>query len=348
MSQLVELQAATPRLAEAGIKLYAVSYDELGALEDFAEHHGITYDLLSDAGSHVIREFEILNHHVTDDQVPFHGIPFPGTYLVDTDGVVVAKSFHAAVPQRIGADAMIDAALGEILLRPDEPSAALTGDAGIEFSISYHGGGGVIRSGALRPLVIRVDLPDGLHIYDEPVPEGMVATTFTLVGPLGMRHLPVECPPTEPLRLPGVGELHVWSGRVDFVMPVWATDEIVSLVRDDAPDDVTLEVEVRYQACDDQACRLPRTERLSVAVPVRPHIGPALDSMPGNEATGMDTRRWLGAMVTRGLEAADDQAAAFAYLERTASAVAEGPGGPRPSGETSSTDDRSGDDGASS
>ena len=254
------------------------------------------------------------------------------------DGIVIAKSFHAAVPQRIGADGLIDVALGEILLRPDEPSAALTGDSGIEFSVSYHGGGGVIRSGALRPLVIRVDLPDGLHIYDEPVPEGMVATTFTLAGPSGMRQLPVDAPPTYPLDLPGVGDLQVWSGRVDFAMPVWATDEIVSLVRDDAPDQVTIEVEVRYQACDDQACRLPRTERLAVDVPVRPHIGPALDSMPGNEATGMDTRKWLGAMVARGLEATHDEDAAMAYLERTAASVAEGPGGPGASVSSSSSE----------
>ncbi|MEM8924157.1 MAG: redoxin domain-containing protein [Actinomycetota bacterium] len=329
MSQLVELQDALPRLAEAGIALYAVSYDELGALEEFAEHHGITFDLLSDAGSTVIREFGILNHHVTDDQVPFHGIPFPGTYLVDAEGTVVAKSFEAAVPQRIGADGLIDAALGEILLRPDEPSTTLTGDSGIEFSMAYHGGGGVIRSGALRPLVIRIELPEGLHVYGDPVPDGMVATSFTLVGPEGMRQLPVEAPATHPLDLPGVGRLQVWSGRVDFVMPVWATDDLTSLVRRDAPDRVTIEVEARYQACDDQACRLPRTERLTVDVPVRPHIGPALDTMPGTDETPMDTRKWLGAMVARGLETASDPEAANAYLARTAAAIAEGPA-PRP------------------
>ncbi len=328
MSQLVELQEATERLAEAGIKLYAISYDELGALEDFAEHHGITYDLLADAGSRVIKEYGILNHHVSSDQVPFHGIPFPGTYLVDTDGTVIAKSFNEGLTQRIGADGLIDAALGEILLRPDEPSAALTGDSGIGFSIAYHGGSGVIRSGALRSLVLRVDLPEGLHIYDHPVPDGMVATTFTLVAPDGMRQGPVEAPPTDPLELPGVGQLQVWSGRVDFVMPVWATDELTSLVRDDAPDTVTLEVEVRYQACDDQACRLPRTERLTIDVPVRRHIGPALDSMPGAERTQMDTGKWIGAMVARGLDAADDPAAAQAYLAQTAASIAEGPGGP--------------------
>ncbi len=331
MTQLVELQAAMPRFAEAGIGLYAISYDELGALEDFAANHDITYDLLADEGSKVIRELGILNHHVTEDQIPYHGIPFPGTYLIDEDGFVAAKAFHRSLAQRESPEGLIDAALGEILLRSEEPTASKAGESGIGISVTYHGGGGVIRGGTMRKLVIRVDLPEGLHIYDEPVPSGMVATSFTLVGPDGLRSLPVEKPPTHPLELPGVGELQVWSGRVDFVMPVWATDEIASLVRSDNPDRVTIEVDVAYQACDDEACRLPRTERLTLDVPVGSYIGPALRSggMPGAATTSMDTTKWLAVMVNRGLEATDDRDAALAYLGRTIEDFAAGPLGDR-------------------
>lgn len=327
MTQLVELQAALPRFTEAGIKLYAISYDELGALEDFATHHGITYDLLADEGSTVIREFGILNHHVTEEQVPYHGIPFPGTYLVDEAGIVSAKSFHRSLAQRESAEGLIDAALGELLLRSEDPATSQTGGDGIEFSLTYHGGGGVLRGGAIRRLVLRVDLPDGLHIYDDPVPAGMVATTVTLVGPDGLRSLPVEKPPTHPLELPGIGQLNVWSGQVDLVVPVWATDDIASLVRADSPDQVTIEVDVAYQACDDEACRLPRSTRLAVDVPVAPYVGPALrgGGMPGAATTSMDTTKWLGAMVSRGMQATPDPDAAVAYLEQIGAALAAGP-----------------------
>ncbi|MEM7274860.1 MAG: redoxin domain-containing protein [Actinomycetota bacterium] len=329
MTQLVELQEAMPKFTDAGIKLYAISYDELGALADFAANHDITYDLLADEGSAVIRSFGILNHHVTPDQIPYHGIPFPGTYLVDEAGIVTAKSFNRANGHRESAEALIDDALGEILLRPEDPTVDVDDDTGIRFSMTYHGGGGVIRGGGLRRLVIRAELPDGLHLYDDPVPDGMVATSITLLGPDGIRHLPVERPPTEPLELPGIGTLQVWSGRVDFVLPIWATDELSSLLRDDAPDQVTIEVELAYQACDDRACRLPRTERLTLEVAVDKAIGPALrnDVMAGAEKTTMDTTRWLGAMVERGLEATPDREAALAYLQRTAQSLAEGPGG---------------------
>ncbi|MEM7342563.1 MAG: redoxin domain-containing protein [Actinomycetota bacterium] len=327
MTQLVELQNAVPAFAEAGIKLYAISYDEIGALEAFTEHHGITYDLLSDEGSAVIRTFGILNHHVTEEQVPYHGIPFPGTYLVDEHGVVAAKAFHASLAQRESAEGLIDSALGEILLRSEEPTVATADGDDITLSLTYHGGGGVMRGGSLRRLVVRIEMPEGLHVYDHPVPAGMVATTVTLLGPPGLRALPVEAPPTEPLELPGVGELQVWSNQVDFVMPVWATDEIASLVRSERPDSVTVEVEVAYQACDDEACRLPRTERLSVEVPVDRGVGPALarGGMPGTDVTTMDTPKWLGSMVRRGLESTDDPDAAVEYLTQISAAYDRGP-----------------------
>ena len=77
-------------------------------------------------------------------------------------------------------------------------------------------------------------------------------------------------------------------------MPIWATDDIASLVRSDNPDQVTIEVDVAYQACDDETCRLPRSTRLEVDVPVAPYVGPALGggAMPGATTTSMDASRW--------------------------------------------------------
>ena len=140
--------------------------------------------------------------------------------------------------------------------------------------------------------------------------------------------MPVEKPPTQALQLPGVGKLAVWSGQVDFVIPVWAADEIASLVRSDNPDHVTIELDVAYQACDDTACRLPRTERLTLDVPVERYIGPSVGrggSMPGAEMTSMDSGKWRRVMVKRGLAAAPDQEAALSYMQRAGEGWAAGP-----------------------
>ncbi len=83
MTQLGELRDAYARFTQAGIKLYAVSYDEPDALAAFAEANSIPFPLLSDADSSVIREYGILNQEIQPNEIPFYGVPYPGTYLVD-------------------------------------------------------------------------------------------------------------------------------------------------------------------------------------------------------------------------------------------------------------------------
>ncbi len=112
----------------------------------------------------------------------------------------------------------------------------------------------------MRQLVVRFELAPGLHLYDEPVPEGMVATRIELDAPEGLRSLDWIKPPTRPLSLPGSGQgLQVWEGRVDFVLPVWADDRIAGLVEDTGTRPVEIGIRVHYQACDDQACRIRST-----------------------------------------------------------------------------------------
>ena len=51
-----------PLREEAGIRVYGVSHDSPEQLRAFADEHDVTYELLSDADSAVIREFGILDH----------------------------------------------------------------------------------------------------------------------------------------------------------------------------------------------------------------------------------------------------------------------------------------------
>ncbi len=305
MTQLVELQEALPKFQAARIQLYAVSYDEPDALAEFAEHHGITFPLLSDVGSVVIRRFGILNDLISKDQVPGYGIPFPGAYVLDEDGVVVEKFFNRHWDARSSAESMIDGALGEILLSEAEPNAR-GGMPDITISATYHGGGGKMKLAAVRHLVVRFELAPGLHIYDAPVPDGMVATRIAISGPPGLHIEPVVKPPTSPLVLPGLGTaLQVWEGTVDFAVPLWADDQIVSFIREKSADHHSLDGAIDYQACDDTACRIPQRETLSVRIPIAGHVGPKLSGMPlemaGSIPTAMNTTKYMARMTARGL-----------------------------------------------
>jgi hypothetical protein len=68
-------------------------------LADFAARRGITFPLLSDAGSAVIKQYGILNTTVATTNSTY-GIPFPGTFVVDADGVVTSRFFEAAYQER--------------------------------------------------------------------------------------------------------------------------------------------------------------------------------------------------------------------------------------------------------
>jgi len=70
--------------------------------------------------------------------------------------------------------------------------------------------------------------------------------------------------------------LSIWSGTVDFVMPLYAVGELASEVRPLDQRTVTVDVTVRYQACDDQICMLPRTENFSLELELETMEVPAL------------------------------------------------------------------------
>ena len=127
MTQLVELQRRLPDFQAAGIKVFAVTYDPQDGLAEFAETYGITYDLLSDADSAVIRRFGILNTLIDPaepDAAAFYGIPYPGTYFADESGAVLKKYFNRHLASRDAPERLLDGAGAPVGLSGDAPQVA--------------------------------------------------------------------------------------------------------------------------------------------------------------------------------------------------------------------------------
>jgi peroxiredoxin len=87
------LQDSIEGFKRNGINVANISYDSREILRRFGETYHITYPLLSDEGSVVIRKFGIMNTNVPPDVKRFYGIPFPGQYLLTGDGTVKDKQF---------------------------------------------------------------------------------------------------------------------------------------------------------------------------------------------------------------------------------------------------------------
>jgi DsbC/DsbD-like thiol-disulfide interchange protein len=210
-----------------------------------------------------------------------YGIPYPGVYITNEEGTVVAKFFHDSYKQRESPELYIDAVLGQRNLDENVPQVS-GGDQDINLTIAAHGGNGTVRQGIVRHLVVRFELPEGLHIYGPPVPDGMIVIQVTIEGPRGFALMSPEFPATEKLTLPGIAELNVWHGTVDLVYPFFATGELASECRPLDVPSIDIKGSVRHQACTDRECLLPKTENFTLSLDLDVIDLPAIDLHMGH------------------------------------------------------------------
>ena len=89
------------------IQVVAISYDPVEVLAKFADKRKITFPLLSDPGSKTIRAYGLLNKEAKGRT---EGIPYPGTVLIDKDGVIWGKLFLEGYRDRHSTAELIKAA----------------------------------------------------------------------------------------------------------------------------------------------------------------------------------------------------------------------------------------------
>ena len=103
----MQLQTDLKEIEATGVQVVAVSYDSADVLAGFAEKQKITFPLLSDAGSKTITAYGLLNK---DAKGKAEGIPYPGTMVIDREGVIRAKLFLDGYKDRATSEAIIKAA----------------------------------------------------------------------------------------------------------------------------------------------------------------------------------------------------------------------------------------------
>src|SRR5690349_6501552 len=117
MTQLVQLQQTLQKVRDEGYEVFAISNDPVERLVEFSDRHRIEFSLLSDEDSAVIRAFGILNTLIKPDEgkhMRWHGIPYPGTYVTDANGIVVDKDFHQHHARRLSGQALLHRVLGTV------------------------------------------------------------------------------------------------------------------------------------------------------------------------------------------------------------------------------------------
>ncbi len=84
-----------------------ISYDDPAVLKRFSDQAKISFPLLSDPESKTIEAYHVRNEAAKGKA---EGVPDPGTFLLDRDGVIRAKLFHDGYVNRHTAEALIEAA----------------------------------------------------------------------------------------------------------------------------------------------------------------------------------------------------------------------------------------------
>lgn len=227
--------------------------------------------MLSDPDSEVIRSYGILNTLVPEDDHPWFGMPFPGVYVTNSDGVITSKFFENHLALRPTVEQLARAVQGDHTVAGELGAATPVDEVAVQVQVDER----PIARGMQRDLQVTFRIPPGQHLYDAPVPEGLVATTVEFDE--GIVALDPVAPATTELTLPTGETLQVFEGASAGVMRYYAPFTVAGgMVLDDGMPVAVVSGVVRWQACDDQACGLPQEQRFSfelpLSAPVVPHF----------------------------------------------------------------------------
>jgi AhpC/TSA family/Disulphide bond corrector protein DsbC len=264
----VELQGRVAELGRAGRTIVALSYDSPDVLRTFATAHGITFPLLSDPGSAIIRRYGLLNTSVAPGDRAY-GVPFPGTFVLDGKGRIVARHFEENYRERNTA-----ASIEARLVGPTAPgSPGATTITTPHLTLAAYPSDGTIAPGSRFSLILDVTPGPSMHVYAPPQ-EGYGAIALTISPREDVVVHPMTFPEAETYHFKPLNE-HVRVYQRAFRLMQDVTFAVTPETRARASErggQIRLEGRLEYQACDDKVCYLPQSIPLSWTIGLRPLV----------------------------------------------------------------------------
>ena len=253
----MELERSLDKFKEKGLGVVAISYDSQELLQHFAERMGgFNYPLLADPESRIIRDFGIFNTNVPEDH-EWYGMCFPGTYIVDVDGVVQSKYFEEMHRQRYTADSILVKEYGAEGVKSKRYKSD---HLFLTVSAAQH----TVRPGNIVTLVFEVVLPEKMHVY-APGVEGYRPLVIEVVEDPYLKAQPTVFPEAKTLHLEAIEEtVPVYEGEVRVLQDVTISPRL-------REESFTIPVNFSYQACDDQICYPPWKFQVEVELDIEQH-----------------------------------------------------------------------------
>ena len=211
------------------------------------------------------------------------GTPFPGTFIVDTEGRVTSRFFEEFYKERSTA--------ASIMLRlgmDTNPVAGVRGSTE-HLTINASQSDAEIASGTRLALILDIEPERHIHVY-APGAEtfGYRVVSFTLEPASFFRALPIQYPPSETYHFVPLDErVPVYQAPFRVVQEIVldATPQVedalglVPLPNPQVPEPRMVETPgvrtitgaLAYQACDDEVCFNPVSVPVSWTVALAPH-----------------------------------------------------------------------------
>jgi len=240
----------------------AISYDPVTVLADFSARRGITFPLLSDPGSETIKRYGILNTTV-DAKSQLYGYPFPGTFIVDRQGVVTSRYFEEAYQERD--------TVSSILVRlGQQVDVHATKIAGAHVSVTSYATDDVAAQGTHFSLVLDVTPGPRVHVY-APGASDYKPVAINVQPQPGLILRAPQYPKSEDYFFKPLKEhVPVYQHPFRIVQDVTldASREGTAALKDVTS--LTITGRFDYQACDDKVCFTPQSVPLSWTIGVKP------------------------------------------------------------------------------
>jgi peroxiredoxin len=261
-TQLAELQTRTGDLAKSGIGLAAVSYDAVPILANFSKRRGITFPLLSDPGSITIKRYGILNTTVPETNQQSYGIPFPGTFMVNAQGVVTSRFFEQAYQER--------STVGSIMARlGNNVNVRATTLSSPQLELTSFATDSTVAPGTQFSLVLDVRPAPRIHVY-APGVSGYKPIALSVEAQPGLLTRGAQYPQSENYHFKPLNEhVQVYQRPFRIVQDVLIDPSPQGLAALKDASSLTIKGVLNYQACDDQLCFTPQSVPLTWSVTLR-------------------------------------------------------------------------------
>jgi DsbC/DsbD-like thiol-disulfide interchange protein len=232
-------------------------------LADFSRRRGITFPLLSDAGSETIKAYGLLNTTVPPTNKTQYGIPFPGTFFLDRRAIVTSRIFETAYQERD----TVSSAMVRLGRRLETPATRISAP---HLEVTTFATDQIVAPGTHFSLVLDVTPGRGVHVY-APGVSGYKPIALSIRPQPGILVRSAQFPrSTDYFFRPLNEHVQFFDRRFRVIQDVSidASRDAEAMLKDSTR--LTIDATLDYQACDDKVCFNPQSVPLSWTVGLKP------------------------------------------------------------------------------